>query len=125
MKIDIIKYILISAITIIMIGGIVTAGSLITDRATKVIPEAKVIAELDDVTVENYEDKVIEKGVLATERETITKLRIAFNEQTMKCLQGNNYTLIEDCTVALRTVNNRRIVDTPKDGEVVEEQILP
>ena len=115
MKIDIMKYILISAITIIMVGGIVVAGTLITDRATKIIPEAKVIEVLDDVTAENYEDKVIEKGVQATEHETLMKIRIAFGKEVNKCVNSKSYLQMEECSNVLKEVNAR--YETPIKNE--------
>jgi hypothetical protein len=110
--------IMLATLTILLVGAF--AGTLITDKVSKTIPEAKVIEILDDLTVENYEDKVIEKGVLATEKETLMKIRTALNQEMSKCVRGNNYVQIEECSNALNGVN-RRYEAPIKEGEVIKE----
>jgi hypothetical protein len=105
--------IMLATLTILLVGAF--AGTMITDRATKVIPEAKVIETLDDVTVENYEDKVIEKGVLATEHETLMKIRIAFGKEVNKCVNSKSYLQMEECSNVLKEVNAR--YETPIKNE--------
>jgi hypothetical protein len=126
MKIDIMKYILISAITIIMVGGIVTAGSLITsigvDRKTE--DKIAVIVGEKKITEELFVKDSVVNEVERYNQEKVMQVRIALNQEMSKCVRSNNYVQIEECSKALNGVNAKYQAPI-KEGEVIGEQILP
>ena len=123
MKIDIMKYILISAITIILVGGIVTAGSLITSIGVDRKTEDKLIEIIgkEKITEEQFVKDSVVNEVERYDREKLMQVRIALNQEMGKCVRTNSLQQVEECANALKGVNAKYEEPIKDDGKVIGE----
>lgn len=120
----IISYLLISMLTIVMVGGIAVAGALITSIGVDKGTEDKAVAIIGEkkITEEQFVKNAITTEVQEYERQKIADVRMSLSREFNKCMQSNDLARMTACRNVLASENSK--YEAPKEVGVGEEVAL-